>query len=69
MQFTSGSFNANLDSLLDWLKKKDLKKCYPVLLFRRGGFAKFDDIVLAMYRLDSNMPLGMETLDDNVKVF
>ena len=69
MQFTSGSFNANLDSLLDWLKKKDLKKCYPVLLFRRGGFAKFDDIVLAMYRLDSNMPLGMEPLDDNVKVF
>ena len=68
-QFTNGSFNANLDSLLAWLKKKDLKKCYPVLLFRRGGFAKFDDILSAISRLDSNMPLGMEPLDDNVKVF
>ena len=68
-QFTNGSFNANLDSLLAWLKKKDLKKCYPVLLFRRGGFAKFYDICSAIRRLDSNMPLGMEPLDDNVKVF
>ena len=67
--FTDGSFDSNLSSLLVWLKENDLKKCYPVLLLREKAFSRLDKIQLELFKLDRNLVLGKEPLDDKVKVF
>ena len=67
--FMDEDFDSNLSSLLAWLKKKDLKKSYPVLLLREKAFSQLDKIQLELFKLDRNIVLGKEPLDDNVKVF
>ena len=67
--FMDEDFDSNLSSLLAWLKKNDLKKSYPVLLLREKAFSQLDKIQLELFKLDRNIVLGKEPLDDNVKVF
>ena len=67
--FMDGNFDSNLFSLLVWLKENDLKKCYPVLLLREKAFSRLDKIQLELFKLDRNLVLGKEPLDDKVKVF
>ena len=67
--FMGNSFNSNLSNLISWLKKKDLKKYYPVLLLRVDAFPRIDEIEEALFKLDKNLVIGKEPLDDKVKVF
>jgi len=68
-EFNGGNLTVNLASLALWLKEHDLKRCYPVLLWRRKAWPNRDKIILALSVLDKDMVMGQEPLDDTVKVF
>ena len=68
-EFTGGSVKSNIPQLIAWLKQYDMKKCYPVLLLRKNAFSCLDDILIGIYGLDKDIAVGMEPLDDKVKVF
>jgi len=68
-EFNGGNLTVNLASLSLWLKEHDLKRCYPVLLWRRKAWPNRDIIILALSVLDKDMAMGQEPLDDMVKVF
>ncbi|MBQ9369067.1 MAG: hypothetical protein IJT83_14895 [Victivallales bacterium] len=59
----------SLSSLENWLRQQDLKTCYPVLLLRKSYFSHLDEILIALHRVDKDIVLGIEPLDDKVKVF
>lgn len=67
--FTRGDLNANISSLRTWIRQHDLKKCYPVLLLRKSSFKHLSKIEEMFFLLDKDLPLGIEPLNDKVKVF
>ena len=68
-EFKGGSMKSNISELVSWLRQHDLKKSYPVLLLRKRFFPHLNDLLDALYRVDEDMVLGKEPLDDKVKVF
>ncbi len=68
-EFMGGRMSTNIFELVDWLRKQDLKKSYPVLLLRKGFFPHLDELLDELYRVDEDMTMGKEPLDDKVKVF
>ena len=68
-EFKGGGMHTNISDLVSWLRSQDLKKSYPLLLLRKGFFPYVDELLLALYRVDEDMVLGQEPLDDKVKVF
>ncbi len=68
-EFKRGGLNSNISSLVAWLRTQDLKRCYPVLLLRENFFSHLDDLLHELYRIDKDIVLGIEPLDDKVKVF
>ncbi|MBR4673633.1 MAG: hypothetical protein IKP00_04140 [Victivallales bacterium] len=68
-EFRGGGLSSSISGLVAWLRQQDLKKSYPVLLLRRSFFSHLDDLLITLYRLDKDIVLGMEPLDDKVKVF
>ena len=69
VDFMGGGYNSNLSALRSWLRAKDLKRCYPVLLFRPDGFSHLTEVELMLYEIDKNIVIGKEPLNNNVKVF
>ena len=68
-EFRGGGLSRNISGLATWLRQKNLRKCYPVLLLRRSFFPHLNELLAALYHLDEDIVLGMEPLDDKVKVF
>ena len=69
VSFMSGNISDSLNSLVSWIKRMDLNQCYPVFLLRSEAFPNIDLIRAQFDSLDSNLPIGMEPLDDKVRVF
>ena len=68
-EFRGGNLNSNISSLVGWLRTKDLKRSYPVLLIRKSFFMHLDELGNKLYSLDKDIVLGIEPLGDEVKVF
>ena len=68
-EFKGGSMSRNISSLIDWLKTKDLKRSYPVFLLRKSFFSHLGELRDSLEDIDKNLVMGMEPLDDKVKIF
>ena len=69
VSFMSGNISDSLKELVSWIKEMDLNQCYPVFLLRPDAFPNVDLIRAQFDSLDSKLPIGMEPLDDKVRVF
>lgn len=67
--FRSQSEHLNMRNLQKWLKTYDLKKHYPVLLFREDTFKKHAYIENQILELSSNLLLGREPIGMDWEVF
>ena len=67
--FTKKGFSGNLLDLLTWLKTFDLRKTYPVLLYREEAFQKHTEIEEKILKLSPGIRLGREPIAAGSKIF